>query len=63
MHDSTNAMASVKNGSALLMAKNQVPTIGPARVSVPVSVPISTPLLYSKASDGTMSGTTACSEE
>ena len=63
MQDSTSAMASAKNGSALFMAKSQVPTTGPARVSVAASVPMSRPLLYSSASDGTRSGTTACSEE
>ena len=62
-HDSTNTMASAKNGTALFMAKSQVPTTGPARCSVAASVPTSTPLLYSSASDGTRSGTTACSEE
>ncbi len=61
--DNANAIASAKKGTALFMAKSQVPTTGPASRSVASSVLTSTPLLYSSASDGTRSGTAACSEE
>ena len=62
-HDETSATVSAKNGTALLMAKSQVPMTGPTRCSVAASVPVRTPLAYSSESDATRSGTSACSEE
>ena len=61
--DNTSATASAKKGTALLMAKSQVPITGPARCSVPASVPESTPLALSNASVLTRSGTIDCSAE